>query len=632
MYKYLKNFSVKNILIFATVFFSTLIFATILLYTSINVRAIARNDSKQIVDKYTNGYALKIEGSINEAMSITRTLAYTLIQNKDTSIENLNPKNRNLLKMVLDKNPDFLQVWFDWEIKLVDPNYRTKYGRVGNGVYKNANSEFVFYRHLKDTTDIEPQNDFTIAKKTGKEAIGEPYFDQISQEFENVLMVSPTVPMIVNNEFLGWAGVDMDMSDIQAVVEEVKPFENSIAYLLSAKNAIIAHTDRSFGEKSLMEMRSNHKELFSESLNQVKQNKNNSFVYKDEEGKEIYVSMLPLNVGRDGEIWTLTTETPLEDVLAKSNSIFFITIIIGVVGVTLLSMIIYFIINSVTKRLKWAVEHSQKISEGDLTSRIEIEGTNEIGVLANSLNKMALQLKNIVGGLTNSSELINSASTEIIDVSTKISKSSSNQAASVEQVMASIEEMTSNIHSNSDNAKETESIAEKALNGIRNGSNSAHTTANSINKIAEKISIIHEISSQTNILALNAAVEAARAGEHGKGFAVVANEVKKLAEKAQAAASEINVLSDDGVKISHAAEKELSTLLPEIEKTAQLVRDIANANLEQSHGATEIQNVIQELNSIAQKNASVSEDLNEKAIRLASESEQLLKLVGIFKL
>jgi hypothetical protein len=69
-------------------------------------------DSKQIVDKYTNGYALKIEGSINEAMSITRTLAYTLIQNKDTSIENLNPKNRNLLKMVLDKNPDFLQVWF----------------------------------------------------------------------------------------------------------------------------------------------------------------------------------------------------------------------------------------------------------------------------------------------------------------------------------------------------------------------------------------------------------------------------------------------------------------------------------------------------------------------------------------
>ena len=245
---------------------------------------------------------------------------------------------------------------------------------------------------------------------------------------------------------------------------------------------------------------------------------------------------------------------------------------------------------------------------------------------------MALQLKNIVSGLTNSSELINSASSEIIDVSSKITKSSSNQAASVEQVMASIEEMTVNIQSNSDNAKATESIAKKVLVGIRNGSNSANTTVESINKIAERISIIHEISNQTNILALNAAVEAARAGENGKGFAVVANEVKKLAEKAQIAATEINVLSEEGVKVSDQAEKELSKLLPEIEKTAQLVQEIASANMEQTHGASEIQNVVQELNDIAQKNASVSESLNEKAVRLADESEQLQKLVGVFKI
>ena len=216
-------------------------------------------------------------------------------------------------------------------------------------------------------------------------------------------------------------------------------------------------------------------------------------------------------------------------------------------------------------------------------------------------------------------------------MSSKIAKSSSSQAASVEEVMASIEQMTSNIHINNKNAKETESIAKKALCGIQTGSNSAHTTVDSINKIAEKISVIHEISSQTNILALNAAVEAARAGDNGKGFAVVASEVKKLSEKAQAAATKINEFSQEGVRISDTAEKELSQLLPDIEKTAQLIKEIANANQEQSHGATEIQNVVQELNNIAQKNASVSEDLNEKALRLASESEQLQEMIKIFK-
>ncbi len=628
MYKYLKNFSVKNILIFATVFFSTLIFATILIYSSNNVRANTRQDSKTIVNRYTKGYALQIEGLINQAMSVIRTLAYSFVENKDTSLNELNPTNKRILANALDKNKEFLSVWFDWEINIIDPSYEK--GRVGNIMFRSDNGEHVFEREI--LVDETVNATYNQLKQNAKEAVGEPYKDEITEGLAGILMVSPTVPIIDGGKFVGLAGIDLNMGHIQDIVKEIKPYENSIAYLISPGNAIVAHTNSSLYQKSLLEINPNHKNEYLQAIQTVKMGNEYSFVYKNDANKKVYVSMLPLSIGLDNEIWCLASETPLNDVLAKSNSIFYVTIIIGLVGIVVLSLIIYSIIKSVTKRLTWAVEHAQKISEGNLVSRVNIDGTNEIGVLANSLNKMALQLKNIIGGLTHSSELINSASTEIIDVSAKIAQSSSNQAASVEQVMASIEEMTSNILNNSDNTKETESIAEKALQGIRNGSSSAHTTADSINKISEKISIIHEISNQTNILALNAAVEAARAGENGRGFAVVANEVKKLAEKAQNAATEINVLSEEGVKISDLAEKELSTLLPEIEKTAQLVREIANANMEQSHGATEIQNVVQELNNIAQKNASVSESLNEKAIKLANESEQLQKLIGIFKI
>jgi len=631
MYKYLQNFSVKNIVLFATIFFASLIFAIVMIYLSLNVRKNAQEDSKVIVDRYTESYAQNIEGLINEAMSITRTLAYTLIEHKDTSLLELHPKNMSILSNVLDKNPNFLQVWFDWDIQVIDPNYKTKYGRVGSAVYRDKNGEYVLNRHLKDTSDVELDNDYFIARKNRIEAVGEPYFDQITKDLDGVLMVSPTVPIVVNNEFLGWAGIDLDMGSIQSIVETIKPYKQSLAYLLSPGNAIIAHTDESLHEVSLLKINEDHATEYSAALSKIKQNQAYSFIYKNAKKEAIYVSMLPLKIGRDNEIWTLGTETPINAVTAKSIEMFKATMIIGFVGIALLGVVIYFILKSVTKRLTWAVDLSQKISEGDLTSRIEIKGKNEIGVLANSLNKMTIQLKNIINGLTSSSKSISLASMGITEVSSKIAKSSSSQAASVEEVMASIEEMTSNILSNSDNAKATEKIAEKALHGVQSGSNSANNTAESINKIAEKISIIHEISSQTNILALNAAVEAARAGDNGKGFAVVAAEVKKLAEKAQVAATEINELSEEGVQISDTAEKELSQLLPDIEKTTQLIKEIANANQEQSHGATEIQNVIQELNDIAQRNASVADDLNSKAQNLTNESKQLQELIKIFK-
>ncbi len=114
-------------------------------------------------------------------------------------------------------------------------------------------------------------------------------------------------------------------------------------------------------------------------------------------------------------------------------------------------------------------------------------------------------------------------------------------------------------------------------------------------EIADKVSIIGEIARQTNILALNAAVEAARAGEHGKGFAVVAAEVRKLAERSQVSAVEIDNLTKTSVRATDEAGKLMAAIAPEIGKTAKLVQEIAAASIEQNSGADQVNNAIQQL-------------------------------------
>jgi methyl-accepting chemotaxis protein len=157
-------------------------------------------------------------------------------------------------------------------------------------------------------------------------------------------------------------------------------------------------------------------------------------------------------------------------------------------------------------------------------------------------------------------------------------------------------------------------------------------TVKAMKEIAQKISIIEEIARQTDLLALNAAIEAARAGEHGKGFAVVASEVRKLAERSQTAAGEISKLSGTSVEIAEKAGEMLAKLVPDIQKTSELVQEIAAASNEQNAGAEQINKAIQQLDQVIQQNAAASEELSSTAEELASQAEQLQVTMEFFKL
>ena len=182
-----------------------------------------------------------------------------------------------------------------------------------------------------------------------------------------------------------------------------------------------------------------------------------------------------------------------------------------------------------------------------------------------------------------------------------------------------------------DNAELTEKIALKSAADATESGKAVTETVGAMKEIAGKISIIEEIARQTNLLALNAAIEAARAGEHGKGFAVVASEVRKLAERSQTAAGEISQLSASSVEVAEKAGAMLAKLVPDIQKTAELVQEISAASKEQTSGADQINAAIQQLNQVIQQNAGAAEEMSSTAEELSSQAQQLQGTIAFFK-
>jgi methyl-accepting chemotaxis protein len=271
---------------------------------------------------------------------------------------------------------------------------------------------------------------------------------------------------------------------------------------------------------------------------------------------------------------------------------------------------------------------AEEIANGNLTVTLRERSPQDklmqaLGSMVSGLTQTVSDIRAIAGEVAAASQSISTASIQV-------SKGASAQAAAAEEASSSMEEMVSNIKQNADNAQQTDKIANKSAKDAQESGKSVLEAVAAMKEIANKISIIEEIARQTNLLALNAAIEAARAGEHGKGFAVVAAEVRKLAERSQKAAGEINQLSANTLKVSEKSGEMLDKLVPDIQRTAELVQEITAASKEQDTGAEQINKALQQLEQVIQQNASASEEMASTTEELTGQSDQLVSALSFF--
>ncbi len=273
---------------------------------------------------------------------------------------------------------------------------------------------------------------------------------------------------------------------------------------------------------------------------------------------------------------------------------------------------------------------AEEMSNGNLN--VEVKERSSKDRLMQTLDSMVKGLSDVVINVKTAADNVTLKSLELSASAEQTSKGASEQASSTEEASASMEEMAATIKQNAENAQQTEKIAVESAKNAKEGGEAVTKTVSAMKKIADKISIIEEIARQTNLLALNAAIEASRAGEHGKGFAVVAAEVRKLAERSQKSAGEIGQLSASSVEVAERAGMMLSEIVPDIQKTAELVKDITAASSEQYRSAEQINIAIQQLDKVTQQTTGVSEEMSTMAEVLSKQAENLQSTTDFFKL
>ncbi|QOR40561.1 HAMP domain-containing protein [Billgrantia diversa] len=619
----------------------------------------------------------RIQRELEHALTLATQLADTnaLMGQQDASGRRALSLSRrelsNLVRQTVVENPSLLDAFIGWQPDAFGRD--ALYAELGESEGYDGSGRFMpwWYRTGDGDVEVLPLGETmesTTPLASGvregeyylcpRETLAPCIIDPAPYEYgdETLLVTSFNVPILVDGEFRGVAGVDLALDFIQELLLEASQSLYGGAgemALIAGRGGLVAHTvdDGRLGAAA--------SEAFdAEALGAIDRARTeNTSVSQVREG--MLERYQPFTIGESESPWTLLIRLPEEAVMAELAALQEVlgeqrradTLGMALVGLLLAALglaALWWVGTRVSRPLRLLAERMSEIAtgNGDLTQRLPVRGRDESAALATQFNAFVDKIHDVLLDVRDSSESVRMAASEIASGGEDLSRRTEQAAASLQQTSASMEEISSTVEHTSASSREANGLSKSAAEvAQRSGETVGQVVetmdeiSRSSEKIGEIVKVIDGIAFQTNLLALNASVEAARAGEHGRGFAVVAGEVRQLATRSAEASRDIRALIDastqrvaTGTELVGRAGESMGELMASVNRVANMLGEISMAAGEQSDGIGQVSVAVADLDRMTQQNAALVEESTTAAEQLSEQADRLAQVVGGFKL